>query len=231
MHRPLSLSPDWGFPLMNRGVPMWLLFVLSEEIYFPHHSSPNSSSSSRNFMTSKEMHGLLWMDRRIGLRQWGELTIRNLRSHFADGGYPQDFESEFRRLAHRAGPVPVLRSGRIGRENLFHIWETVTTGVPNPRVDGPGNLNFDGDYDSEVDSICVSLKTPGTPRHVGPVIDPEANVVINTEEEDEDSLTPLEIDEDRESAGANGETEVPNGRPCETFTSENPNEAITPLTK
>ena len=133
MHRPLSLSPDWGFPLMNRGVPMWLLFVLNEEIYFPHRSSQNISSSSRNFMTFKEMRDLFWMDHRIGLRQWRELTIRSLRIHFVDGGYPQDFESEFRRLAPPAGPVPFLRSGRVGRENLFHRW-----GLLQPRSRIPG---------------------------------------------------------------------------------------------
>ena len=83
-------------------------------------------------MTFREMRNLMWRDRRIGLCQWRELIVRNLRSRYIDGGCPRDFESEFRRLAGKTGRTPVLQSGRVGAENLFSSWETVISGVPTP---------------------------------------------------------------------------------------------------
>ena len=57
------------FPLMNRGVPRWLLFILNAEIYFTLHSSIASSPDSRNLMSFREMRDLMWTDHRIGLCQ------------------------------------------------------------------------------------------------------------------------------------------------------------------
>ena len=129
--------------------------------------------------------------------------IRKLRDRFIDGGYPHDFEAEFRRVAHLTGPPVMLPTGSLGRQNVFTNWETVISGVSNPRADGADNLNFDGDYDSEVGSIFVSLNTSGTPRHVDSTLDNGGGAVCENEE-DEESLPHLEIDEDRELRGGRG---------------------------
>ena len=73
------------FPLMNRGVPRWLLFILNCEIFSPYESSIRGPSDSRNLTTFGELNAILWRDHRIGLCQWRELIIRGLRSRVLGG--------------------------------------------------------------------------------------------------------------------------------------------------
>ena len=109
------------FPLMNRGVPRLLLFILNSEIYFPHISSIAGSSDIRNLMNFDELHAILRRDHRIGLCPWMALIIRNLRSRFLGGGSPQDFEASFRDSDLRLANREVLPTGILGRPIICRI--------------------------------------------------------------------------------------------------------------
>ena len=51
------------FPLPNRGVPRWLLYILNSEIYSP--CSSKGAADIRNLMTFDEMHALMRREHRI----------------------------------------------------------------------------------------------------------------------------------------------------------------------
>ena len=207
---------------MDRGVPRWLLFILNSEIYFPYSSSTTGSSDSRNLTTFDELQAILWRDRRVGLCQWREIIYRRLRNRFPGGGFPRDFELGFRESALRLTNPVVLPTGILGRPIILSNWETVTSGVNNPREDGADNLDVDGDYDAEHNgSICISLRTSGTPANAR---DRETSEIfhIPTSEDGDDFLPTLEIDED---VGLDPQVE-PNVAPV--LERDNHNEAIIP---
>ena len=103
------------FPLMNSGVPRWLLFLLNSAIYFPYTSSITVSSGSRNLMKLGELQAILWRDHRIGLCQRRELIIRRMGNRFLGGGFPHDFEVGFRESEPRLTNPVVLPTGILGR--------------------------------------------------------------------------------------------------------------------
>ena len=102
------------FPLPNRGVPRWLLYISNTEIYPPWFSSI-VAEDSRILMNFDELRALMRREHRIGICQWRELVIRRMRTRFLGGGFPHDFEYILRNSALRGLRPDIIPSGPVGR--------------------------------------------------------------------------------------------------------------------
>ena len=108
-----------------------------------------------------------------------------------------------------------------GRPFVLQTWDAVTPGATNPREDGAGNLEAGGDFeDGRNGSICVSLRTYGTPvNDRGRETSVPFGMGVS---EDEDFLPTLRVEEDALLGSLVGSQNVP------VAETDNPNESTPP---
>ena len=115
-----------------------------------------------------------------------------------------------------------MPTGILGRPVILTNWETVKSGMNNPREDGSDNLDVDGDFlEGQNASICIPLRTSETPVSERDREIP-ASSPIPGNDDDDDYLPVLEIDGDLDI-----EPQVDlSGTPLVEM--DNPTEAIVP---
>ena len=139
LFRIISIGFNQRCPISLHRSAALVWFLLDQEIVTPDTDA--STDFVVDLRTCGELHAIFRRDRRLGSRQWRERIIRRTRTPFA--GAPYDSKRVFRKSEERRNQTPDIlvmcddgpRSSR----------DMTTTGVNNPRIDDPDNINCDMD--------------------------------------------------------------------------------------
>ena len=142
------------FPSPHYDVPRWIWFSPDREVCVP--SRDIVSGLYPGLFSFRELHIHLRREHIMGLCQWGELAIRRLRRQYRP--FPFYFGDVFRESKEAELGTDLATLGRFG---VGATWGSINSGVRNPQMDSPINLDFGGpnEQDEAMTPVVQTLPT------------------------------------------------------------------------